>query len=161
MQSVCAVHGTSVKGDHPPASRSLNLSLQRDVCNQRDHCLSCPLRRLRRRAGVAGRPLPQDRHSQWSLHFAVTVCRRRSHAPCTESLEVDKSVAPQGSLEDDLDRLDTILEDNVPAYVLTRLDAPSGEWLTISYVPDSAKIRDKVRASLSDTMFRNTSYVIG
>lgn len=69
-------------------------------------------------------------------------------------------MAPQGSLEDDLDRLDTILEDNVPAYVLTRLDAPSGEWLTISYVPDSAKIRDKVRASLSDTMFRNTSYVI-
>lgn len=54
------------------------------------------------------------------------------------------SVNQSGSLLEDLDRLGDILEDNVPSYVLTRLDDPPTEWLAISYVPDSAKVRDKV-----------------
>ena len=50
-----------------------------------------------------------------------------------------------GTLEQDLDRLGDLLEDNVPAYVLVRLDDPPSEWLAVYYVPDSAKVRDKVR----------------
>lgn len=36
----------------------------------------------------------------------------------------------------------------MPAYVLTRLDNPPTEWLAINYVPDSAKVRDKVCCNL-------------
>lgn len=50
-----------------------------------------------------------------------------------------------GSLVHDLNRLQDILEDNVPSYVLVRLDEPPTEWLAVYYVPDSAKVRDKVR----------------
>ncbi|KAI0780732.1 actin depolymerizing protein [Trametes elegans] len=61
-----------------------------------------------------------------------------------ESLVPSDTVAPSGTLEQDLDRLGDILEDNVPAYVLVRLDDPPTEWLAVYYVPDSAKVRDKM-----------------
>ena len=48
-------------------------------------------------------------------------------------------------MEQDLDKLGDLLEDNVPAYILVRLDDPTTEWLAVYYVPDSAKVRDKVR----------------
>lgn len=59
----------------------------------------------------------------------------------------DLSLDASGSLQDDLLKLqqDDVLQDDVPAYILARLDEPPTEWLAISYVPDSAKIRDKVR----------------
>lgn len=44
--------------------------------------------------------------------------------------------------------MQSILEDNVPAYVLARLDDPPSEWLVVYYVPDTAKVRDKVRAAI-------------
>ena len=50
-----------------------------------------------------------------------------------------------GSFEDDLNRLQDILEDGVPAYVLARLDTEASEWLAIHYVPETAKVREKVR----------------
>lgn len=56
----------------------------------------------------------------------------------------DQSVEPTGTLEEDLNRLGDILEDSVPAYVLVRLDDPPSDWLAVFYVPESAKIRDKV-----------------
>ncbi|KAI9057859.1 actin depolymerizing protein [Trametes sanguinea] len=61
-----------------------------------------------------------------------------------ESLVPSHSVAPSGTLEEDLDKLTDILEDNVPAYVLVRLDDPPTEWLAVYYVPDTAKVRDKM-----------------
>ncbi|KAI8998459.1 actin depolymerizing protein [Trametes punicea] len=61
-----------------------------------------------------------------------------------ESLVPSHTVAPSGTLEEDLDRLGDILEDNVPAYVLVRLDDPPTEWLAVYYVPDTAKVRDKM-----------------
>ena len=61
----------------------------------------------------------------------------------------DGSHTSSGTLEQDLDRLGGILEENVPAYVLVRLDDPPTEWLAIYYVPDSAKVRDKVRVRSS------------
>ena len=56
----------------------------------------------------------------------------------------DDSIAPSGTLEQDLNNLASILDDNVPAYVLVRLDDPPSEWLAVFYVPDTAKVRDKV-----------------
>ena len=46
------------------------------------------------------------------------------------------------TLDDDLSQLNDVLESNTPAYVLGRMDA--NDWLFISYVPDTAQIRDKV-----------------
>ena len=56
----------------------------------------------------------------------------------------DDSIAPSGTLEQDLNNLASILDDNVPAYILVRLDDPPSEWLAVFYVPDTAKVRDKV-----------------
>ncbi|KAG5340330.1 hypothetical protein C0989_002141 [Termitomyces sp. Mn162] len=55
------------------------------------------------------------------------------------------------SFEQDLPLLPDVLQDNVPAYILAKV-SPS-DWLAISYVPESAKVRDKMlyastRASL-------------
>ncbi|KAH9857081.1 actin depolymerizing protein [Lenzites betulinus] len=84
-----------------------------------------------------------------------------------ESLVPSETVAPSGTLEQDLDRVVDILEDNVPAYVLVRLDDPPTEWLAINYVPDSAKVRDKmlyaatrttVTKSLGSAHFKDTIF---
>ncbi|KAG9076994.1 Twinfilin-1 [Ceratobasidium sp. UAMH 11750] len=62
-----------------------------------------------------------------------------------ESLVPDETV-PTGSDEfiQDLPKLQEILQDDVPAYVLARTDAADNTWLFISYVPDTAKVRDKM-----------------
>jgi len=59
----------------------------------------------------------------------------------------DRSVSAEGTLLEDLKLLQdpSLLEDNVPAYILARQDE-STDWLVIYYVPETAKIRDKVRA---------------
>ncbi len=81
------------------------------------------------------------------VHDPALKCRLGcSYLRPPESL-VPNGVHPSsGSLEEDLDRLGDLLEDNVPAYVLVRLDKPTTEWLAVYYVPDSAKVRDKVRS---------------
>ncbi|KAI0035941.1 hypothetical protein K488DRAFT_42223 [Vararia minispora EC-137] len=61
-----------------------------------------------------------------------------------ESLVPDGTTPVQGSLDDDLPRLQSILDDNVPAYVIVRLDRPSSSLLLVDYVPDTAKVRDKM-----------------
>ena len=48
---------------------------------------------------------------------------------------------PGGTLEGDLNQLQDLLKDDIPAYILSRQDAG---WAIISYVPDTAKVRDKV-----------------
>ena len=50
-----------------------------------------------------------------------------------------------GSLQSDLEQLAGLVSTDVPAYYLVRLDSSTSEWLAISYVPDTAKVRDKVR----------------
>ncbi|ESK94229.1 protein tyrosine kinase [Moniliophthora roreri MCA 2997] len=72
-----------------------------------------------------------------------------------ESLVHDLSIPISGTLQEDLEKLqdDSVLKDDVPAYILAKLDDPPSEWLAIYYVPDSAKVRDKMlyastRASL-------------
>ncbi len=61
-----------------------------------------------------------------------------------ESLVPDGVHSQTGTLGQDLDKLGDLLDDNVPAYILVRLDDPPTEWLAVYYVPDSAKVRDKV-----------------
>lgn len=72
-----------------------------------------------------------------------------------ESLIHDLSVPATASFQDDLQSLqdESILQQDSPAYVLAKLDQPSSDWVAIFYVPDSAKVRDKMlyastRASL-------------
>jgi hypothetical protein len=68
-----------------------------------------------------------------------------------ELLVHDLSVDIANTLEEDLAELqkDDVLPDDSAAYVLAKLDAPSADWLLISYVPDNAKVRDKVRSVAS------------
>lgn len=63
------------------------------------------------------------------------------------------SVPITGSLEEDLAQLqgEDIVPDGSPNYILVKLDAPSADWMIISYVPDSAKVRDK--ASIDYSIF--------
>ncbi|EUC62216.1 cofilin/tropomyosin-type actin-binding protein [Rhizoctonia solani AG-3 Rhs1AP] len=60
-----------------------------------------------------------------------------------ESLVPDGMIpAGSGEFIDDLPRLQDILEDDVPAYILAQVEG--SKWLFISYVPDTAKVRDKM-----------------
>ncbi|KZT42030.1 actin depolymerizing protein [Sistotremastrum suecicum HHB10207 ss-3] len=72
-----------------------------------------------------------------------------------ESLVPDTTISVQGQFEDDLEKLQDILEDSVPAYILAR--KTSAEWIAISYIPDTARVRDKMlyastRASLARSL---------
>jgi twinfilin-like protein len=60
----------------------------------------------------------------------------------------------KGSFQEDLQNLqdEDVLPKDLSAYVLAKLDAPSLDWMIISYVPDNAKVRDKVRFYISMMM---------
>jgi hypothetical protein len=62
-----------------------------------------------------------------------------------EQLVHNKSIPVAGTLLDDLIQLsgNEILEDDVPAYLLVRMDVED-EWLVVFYVPETARVRDKV-----------------
>lgn len=48
------------------------------------------------------------------------------------------------TLEDDIGKLQTLLEDNEPAYILARIGSSNDSgWLAVSYVPDTANVRGK------------------
>lgn len=74
-----------------------------------------------------------------------------------ESLVSVASLPIVDSLNEDLIQLQEHLEDNIPCYILARLDDPPSEWLAISYVPDFANVRDKTlyastRSSLTKSL---------
>lgn len=75
------------------------------------------------------------------------------------SLEVatfKASLPPQDGRTDveDFDLLETVLEDDEPAYVLYRLSELQ-TWIFIAYVPDVAKVREKMLyASTRSTVSR-------
>lgn len=75
-----------------------------------------------------------------------------------ESLVLDQSISITASFQEDLALLQDLLQEDTPAYVLAKLDGP--DWLAIFYVPDSAKVRDKMlyastRASLLKSLGSN------
>ncbi|KAH9484130.1 Twinfilin [Psilocybe cubensis] len=63
-----------------------------------------------------------------------------------ESLVHDISIPIDGSFEQDLRLLqrDAVLPTDSPAYILAKLDAPSSDWISIYYVPDTAQVREKM-----------------
>ncbi|KAI9253217.1 hypothetical protein BY458DRAFT_521960 [Sporodiniella umbellata] len=65
-----------------------------------------------------------------------------------ESLVSNGSTPAQGTFEKDYQHVAEYLESNTPAYIFVRLDqkTSTGEynWLLLSYVPDNAKVRDKM-----------------
>ncbi|THH05760.1 hypothetical protein EW145_g4563 [Phellinidium pouzarii] len=75
-----------------------------------------------------------------------------------ESLVPNGSVdAESATMEEDLLKLQDLLENDVPAYVLARLDGQNAGWLAITYVPDTANVRRKMlyastRASLTKSL---------
>lgn len=73
----------------------------------------------------------------------------------SELLIHDLNIPANGSFDDDLQLLQgqDILQDNIPAYILAKKAA--SDWLAISYVPDSAKVREKVSVPL---ILQNTFY---
>jgi twinfilin len=64
--------------------------------------------------------------------------------PFIETLVHDHSFELSGSFEQDLPLLQSLVTDDAPAYVLVRLDQPSTDWLAVTYIPETAKVRDKV-----------------
>ncbi|KAH9063356.1 actin depolymerizing protein [Lactarius vividus] len=73
-----------------------------------------------------------------------------------EALVSDTTLPPSSTLENDLNSLQSLLDDNIPAYVLVRLDDPPSAWLAIHYVPDTAKVRDKMLyASTRNTLTKS------
>ncbi|KAF8576390.1 actin depolymerizing protein [Ramaria rubella] len=83
-----------------------------------------------------------------------------------ELIVLDSTTPAQGDLSSDLNTLQDLLQHDSPAYVLAKLDDPA-QWLAITYVPDSARVRDKMlyastratlmkslgSASFSDSLF--------
>ena len=72
--------------------------------------------------------------------------RQSAHAHLSESLVHDLSIPIQGSFDEDLGQLqsDDILKPNIPAYILAKVDLPSSDWISFYYVPDNARVREKV-----------------
>ncbi|KAG8840349.1 Twinfilin-1 [Serendipita sp. 411] len=85
-----------------------------------------------------------------------------------ETLVNDQTWPKSGDLMSDFERIQTYVEDHVPAYLLVRLDTtPTSEWLAISYVPDTAKVRDKMlyastqsalKKALGDSRFKDSIF---
>ncbi|KAG7452977.1 actin depolymerizing protein [Guyanagaster necrorhizus] len=63
-----------------------------------------------------------------------------------ELLVHDLSVPVQGTLSEDLAKLQDseIIRDDVPAYILVRLDEPPTQWLVIDFVPEGTNVRYKM-----------------
>lgn len=78
-----------------------------------------------------------------------------------ESLVPSASKAPSRTAEEDFELLEDLLDPVTPSYFAYRLDpneAGSTSWLFITYVPDEAKVRDKmVYASTRATLTRQAS----
>lgn len=93
--------------------------------------------------------LSQDIHSKWSVLRAVIPLTSIPISALVEALVTDATVPQSSTLETDLTRLQSLLDDHVPAYVLVRLDDPPSAWLAVHYVPDTANVRDKVLSNES------------
>ena len=80
--------------------------------------------------------------------FASATARflKISISPSADTLILDQDIPPRASFLDDLLALHDphVLDDNIPAYILARLDNHPSQWVAIFYVPDSATVRDKV-----------------
>ncbi|KAF4578506.1 actin-binding proteins ADF family protein [Pleurotus pulmonarius] len=108
-------------------------------------------------SATSGIGISQELVDEFSNAVDTKVIRFIKVSIQNESLVHDESIQGAGTFQDDLAMLQNVVEDNTPAYILGRLDDPPAEWIAISYVPDSAKVRDKMlyastRASLMKSL---------
>jgi len=115
------------------------------VCLIRHPCLSFPRHRICRRPPILLCPLSQGRHPQWSRR-SLFIFQFRGLSLSPENLVHQLTIDAVGSFVDDLAMLqdNNVLSETLAAYILARLDPPSTGWTVFSYVPDHAKVRDKV-----------------
>lgn len=73
-----------------------------------------------------------------------------------EALVPRQTLPSNGTFEQDLHQLDSLLKDNEAAYViLRRRDSGPAPFVSIAYVPDTAKVRQKMLfASTRNTLLR-------
>ncbi|KAF9068699.1 hypothetical protein BDP27DRAFT_1421687 [Rhodocollybia butyracea] len=114
-------------------------------------------------SATSGIGVSQELISQFSSAVESKSVRFLKVSIQDESLVPDQSVPIEGSLQEDLSMLQDLLLDNVPAYILAKLDEPSPEWLAIYYVPDSAKMlyastRASLLKSLGSTVFTDSLF---
>ncbi|KAJ1937779.1 Twinfilin-1, partial [Linderina pennispora] len=61
-----------------------------------------------------------------------------------ESLEAADEQTVGGTFDEDFAHVASLLHDTDPCYVLVRQDLAGNKWLFCAYIPDSAKVRDKM-----------------
>jgi twinfilin-like protein len=73
-----------------------------------------------------------------------------------ETLTSRQTLPSNGTFEEDLHQLDSLLKDNEAAYViLRRRDSGPAPFVSIAYVPDTANVRQKMLfASTRNTLLR-------
>ncbi|TDL24739.1 actin depolymerizing protein [Rickenella mellea] len=73
-----------------------------------------------------------------------------------EHLEVDDNIPIEGSFDDDMEKLQHLVEDNVPAYILVNLESPESEWLLVSYVPETSSVKEKmIYATMKNSLIKS------
>ncbi|KAK0225231.1 actin depolymerizing protein [Armillaria nabsnona] len=97
-------------------------------------------------SATSGIGVSQDLSAQFSTAVESKDIRFIKVSIDNELLVHDLSVPVQGTLAEDLAKLQDpeIISDDVPAYILVRLDEPPTQWLVIDYVPEGTKIRSKM-----------------
>ncbi|KAK0183916.1 actin depolymerizing protein [Armillaria mellea] len=97
-------------------------------------------------SATSGIGVSQDLSAQFSTAVESKDIRFIKVSIDNELLVHDLSVPVQGTLAEDLAKLQDpqIISDDVPAYILVRLDEPPTQWLVIDYVPEGTKIRNKM-----------------
>lgn len=68
--------------------------------------------------------------------------------PISEAIVQEQYINLNSDLADDLNLLQEILQDDEPAYILAKQDHVP-QWLLITYVPETARIKDKVGSAVS------------
>ena len=148
--------GMSGREWHRTLERDDDCDAANDVCNIWHRRYTRPRLHLLRCKCFQRYPVHQDIHCKRFFHSLQAIF----HAVFlffSEALVHDVTIPVGGSFDHDLALLQGVLETNVPAYILAK-HGPS-DWLAISYVPDSAKVRDKVsrHSTHASSHFSSTS----
>jgi len=115
----------------------------------------------------SGIPVSKELADAYAAALADSSIRFLLISIADESLVPNGTLTVSGTLSEDLGLLQDILKDNVPSYILARLDGTDQvAWLFISYVPDLATPQNKMlyastRTSLVKGMgdrFKETLY---
>jgi len=81
-----------------------------------------------------------------SFGTTITSCDKRLIKAQIENEELVEitNCGNKGSWEEDLIQIQSLLDKEKPCYVLFRLDSSNPQWVLFCYVPDKAKVKDKM-----------------